>query len=325
MMKFSLRSLILAFALTAGATASAGAADASSYPNKPVTIIVTMAPGGTTDIVGRLLAQRLGESFGQAFVVDNRAGAGGNIGSQAVARAPRDGYTLMVQLSSTQVINPSLYAKPGFDPIKDFEPITTIVNVPYVLVVPPSSPVRSVKDLLSAARAKPMQYGSAGNGTPNHLLAEMLGAMENVKLEHVPYKGAAFATNATAAGEVPFSFGAVPTVLGQVKGNMVRPIGISSTARSPALPDVPPIAETVPGFYGDAWVGLFAPAGTPKDIIEKIHAEVLKVVRTTDLKDKLAAQGATVSTLTPAQFTSLIKDDLVKWAKIVKSSGATVN
>ncbi|MDB5821623.1 MAG: extra-cytoplasmic solute receptor [Herminiimonas sp.] len=324
-MKLFLKSCILAFTLTAGAMASAHAADTTGYPKRPVTIIVTMAPGGSTDIVGRLLAQRLAESFGQPFIVENRPGAGGNIGSQVVARAPHDGYTLMVQLSSTQVINPSLYAKPGFDPIKDFEPITTIVKVPYVLVVPPSSPLHSVKDLLNAAKAKPMQYGSAGNGTPNHLLAEMLATMEGIKLEHVPYKGAAFATTATASGEVPFSFGAVPTVMGQVKGNMVRPIGISSTERSPALPDVPPIADTVPGFSGDAWVGLFAPAGTPKDIIEKIHAEVLKVLRTTDLKEKLTAQGATVSTLTPAQFGALIKDDLVQWAKIVKSSGATVN
>jgi tripartite-type tricarboxylate transporter receptor subunit TctC len=313
--------------MLAVASSARGAEPASAYPSKPVTLIVTMAPGGTTDIVGRQLAQKLQENLGNGFVVDNKPGAGGNIGSQLVAKTAPDGYTLMVQLSSTQVINPSLYKNTGFDPVKDFAPITPIVNVPYVLVVHPNSPIRTMKDLIGAAKSspKPMQYSSAGNGTPNHLLVEMLGSMTGVKFEHIPYKGAAIATNAVAAGEVPFTIAAVPTALGQIKGGLVRPLGISSVAPLNAVPDVPPIANTVPGFSGDAWVGLFAPAGTPQPIVDKLNAEVRKIASHPEFKDKLAGQGATTFTTTPAEFATIIKADLAKWSVIVKTSGAAVD
>lgn len=323
----SFRVLVVALSVVvcAGIGISPATAFANGYPNRPVTLIVTMAAGGTTDIVARHLAQKLSESLGQTFIVDNKPGAGGNIGSQYVAKAPKDGYTLMVQLSSTQVINPSLYNQVGFDPIKDFDPIATLVKVPYALIVSASSPIKSLSDLITAAKEKPLQYGSAGNGTPNHLIAEMLASMANVKFEHIPYKGAAFATNAVAANEVTFAVGALPSVMGLIKGKMVRPIAITSEQRSSALPDVPPIAETIPGFNGDAWVGLFAPAGTPKEIIQKLQSEIAKIAATPDFRSKLEAQGATIYVTASEQFSSLIKEDLAKWAKIVKTSGAQVN
>lgn len=315
-----------AAALLSAALAPAVHAQAS-YPSRPVTMVVTMAPGGTTDIVGRQVAQKLSEGLGGSFVVENRPGAGGNVGSVAVAKAAPDGHTLMVQLSSTQVINPALYKSTGFDPVKDFTPISPLVKVPYALIVNAKSDIKSVRDLIAQARSagKPIQYGSAGNGTPNHLLGELLATMAGVKFEHIPYKGAAAATQAVAAGEVPFAFGALPTVMGQVKGGLVRAIGVSSTEPVAVLPDVPPIAQTVPKFSGDAWVGLFAPAGTPAAIVDRLNAEVRRMMATADFRDRLLTSGATPYTLPPAEFLSLIRAELPMWADIVKRSGATVD
>lgn len=300
----------------------------SNYPSRPVTVVVTMAPGGTTDIVGRLVAQKLQERMGGSFVVENKAGAGGNIGSVAVSKSAPDGHTLMVQLSSTQVINPALYKSTGFDPIKDFVPISPLVKVPYALIVNPKSDVQSVAALLAKAKAagdKPMQYASAGSGTPNHLLGELLGTMAGVPFTHIPYKGAAPATQAVAAGEVPFAFVALPTTMGQIKSGLVRAIGVSSTEPLSVLPDVPPIARTVPRFSGDAWVGLFAPAGTPAAIVDRLNNEVRQVMASADVKERLGASGATPFTLSSADFLQLIRTELPLWADVVKRSGATVD
>ncbi|MEN9629951.1 MAG: hypothetical protein RJA10_3179 [Pseudomonadota bacterium] len=300
----------------------------ATYPARPVTVVVTMAPGGTTDIVGRLIAQKLQERLGGSFVVDNKAGAGGNIGSVAVAKAAADGHTLMVQLSSTQVINPALYKSTGFDPIKDFAPISPLVKVPYALIVHPKSDVQSVAALLAKAKAagdKPMQFGSAGSGTPNHLLGELLATKAGLALAHIPYKGAAAATQAVAAGEVPFAFVALPTTMGQIKSGLVKALGVSSTEPLAVLPDVPPIARTVPGFSGDAWVGLLAPAGTPVAIVERLNGEVKQILAQPEVRERLAASGATPYALTSSEFLQLIRSELPLWAEVVKRSGATVD
>ena len=296
-----------------------------NYPTRPVMVIVTMAPGGTTDIVGRLVAQKLQESLGGSFVVENRAGAGGNIGATTAARAAPDGHTLMVQLSSTQVINPALYKATGFDPIRDFAPISTLVKVPYALTVPPRSDVRTVRDLLARAQGGRLQYGSAGNGTPNHLLGELLASTAGVRFEHIPYKGAAAATQATAAGEVAFSFGALPTVMGQIKGGQVRAVAVTSTETLAVLPDVPTLSQTVTGFSGDAWVGLFAPAGTPPAIVERLNAEVRTMMRSPEFRDRLLSMGATPFTQSPAEFLALIRAELPLWAEVVRRSGASID
>ncbi len=299
-----------------------------NYPARPVTVVVTMAPGGTTDIVGRLVAQKLQERMGGSFVVENRPGAGGNIGAAAVAKSAPDGYTLMVQLSSTQVINPALYKSTGFDPIKDFAPISPLVKVPYALIVNPKSDVQSVAALIAKAKAsgsKPMQYASAGNGTPNHLLSELMATMAGVSFAHIPYKGAAPATQAVAAGEVPFAFVALPTTIGQIKSGLVRAIGVSSSEPLAALPDVPPIARTVQRFSGDAWVGLFAPAGTPSAIVDRLNAEVRQILASAEVRERLGASGATPFVLSSGEFLQLIQTELPIWADVVRRSGATVD
>lgn len=324
MVLMSRRTAGAALAAWVGTLAFGSTLPAWAYPTRPVTVIVTMAPGGTTDIVGRLVAQKLQESLGGSFVVENRAGAGGNIGAAAVAKAAPDGHTLMVQLSSTQVINPALYKATGFDPIRDFVPITPLVKVPYALIVNPRSELRTLKDLLSKARDGRMQYASAGNGTPNHLLVEMLASITGTRFEHIPYKGAAAATQAVAANEVPFAVSALPTVMGQVKGGQVRALAVSSTEVLAVMPEVPPIAQTVSGFSGDAWVGLFAPAATPASIINRLNEEVKRLMQSTEFRERLLAMGAQPYTLTPAEFLNLIRSELPMWAEVVKRSGASI-
>ena len=260
---FLANALFLVLGLTLAAFAFAQA-----YPTKPVTMLVPQAPGGTNDIVAHLVAAELATRLGQSFVVDNRPGAGGNIGTQAAARANPDGYTLLMTISSSQAINPSLYKKVPFDPIKDFEPIAPIASVPNVLVVNPSFPAKNVAELIALAKAKPgeYRYASAGNGTLNHLLGEMLNSMAGIKLEHVPYKGVAPALNDVLGNQVPIAFASLPSVLGHLKAGKLRALGISSAKRNPALPEVPTIAETVPGYSGDLWVALFAvPRHAPRD------------------------------------------------------------
>ena len=296
-----------------------------NYPARPVMVVVTMAPGGTTDIVGRLVAQKLQVALGASFVVENRAGAGGNIGAATVAKAAPDGHTLMVQLSSTQVINPALYKSTGFDPIRDFAPITPLVKVPYALIVHPRSELRSARDLLGKSRDGRTQYASAGNGTPNHLLGELMASMAGVRLEHIPYKGAAAATQAVAANEVAFAFGALPTVMGQIKGGQVRALAVTSTESLPILPDVPPLSQTLAGFSGDAWVGLFAPAGTPAAIVERLNGEVRRMMQQPEFRERLQTMGAAPFSLSPSEFSALIKAELPVWADVVKRSGATVD
>jgi tripartite-type tricarboxylate transporter receptor subunit TctC len=304
-----------------------------TYPTRPIVMIVPQAPGGTNDIVGRIVGQKLGETLGgAAVVVENRPGAGGNIGTQVAAKAGKDGYTLLMTISSAQAINPALYQNPGFDPVKDFTPVSLIGAVPNVLLVHPSFPANSIGELLALAKAKPRfyPYASAGNGTLNHLLGEMLCAMGGVELQHVPYKGVAPAMNDVLGGQLPMVFASLPSAIGNIKAGKLRPLAVSGAARSPVLPDVPTIAETLPGYNGTLWIGLFAPAGVPRDVLEKLEAAMAKTLSSKELRDKLEQQGVEMAAapdkpVTPAQFARILEDDIAKWARIVKASGASLN
>ncbi|WP_062794342.1 tripartite tricarboxylate transporter substrate binding protein [Cupriavidus metallidurans] len=318
---------IRAIAGIAMALSVVGHAQADTYPSKPIQMIVPQAPGGTNDIVARLVAADLSQRLGQQVVVENRPGAGGNIGTQTAARSAPDGYTLLMTISSTQAINPSLYRSIPFDPIKDFEPIAPVATVPNVLVVNPAFLAKSMSELIAMAKAKPDYYrfASAGNGTLNHLLGEMLNSMAAIKLEHVPYKGVAPALNDVLGNQVPMAFASLPSVLAHIKAGKVRALGVSSAKRSPFAPDIPAISETVPGYSGDLWVGLFAVRGTPKDVTQKLAATMQTALGDKTLRDKLAAQGAEVLTGTPQQFSTMLRGDIDKWAKIVKQSGAQID
>ena len=300
---------------------------AQSYPTKPVTIIVPQAPGGTNDAVGRILAQKLTEQIGQTFLIDNRAGAGGNIGTELAARAPKDGYTLLLTISSTQAINPVLYRKVGFDPVKDFDPVAPVGVVPNVLVVHPSFPAKSLNEFMAAVKShKPeYQYASAGNGSLNHLLGAMLTSSAGLPLQHVPYKGVAPALTDLLGGQVPIAFASMPSCIEHVRSGKLRALGVSSPKRSPALPDVPAIAEAVPGFSGELWVGLFAVAGTPAPVVKRLADAVASAMASPDVLGKFKTLGVEPLSGGPAQLASMLKDDLARWAPIVKASGAAVD
>ena len=306
----------------------AGPAAAQPYPSRPVTLVVPQAAGGTNDIVGRLVGQKLGEVMNASVVVDNRPGAGGNIGTQLVAKGPKDGYMLLMTISSSQAINPALYKNPGFDPVKDFRPVGLVGAVPNVLLVHPSFPAKDFNEFLKLTRQKGAnyQYASAGNGTLNHLLGEMLNSMAGISLQHVPYKGVAPALNDVLGGQLPIVFASLPSALSHIKGGKLRALAVSGEKRSPVLPDVPAIAEAVPGYNGTLWIGLFAPAGVPADVLATLQDATRKALAAKDLRDKLDQQGVEIAAATtPEQFSKLLQDDLAKWARIVKASGAAVD
>lgn len=306
-------------------TATAFAQD--KYPSKPVTMIVPQAPGGANDTVARILAHRLSENLGTQFVVDNRPGAGGNIGTAAAAKAGKDGHTLLVTVNSAHVINPALYKNPGFDPVKDFEPVTPFATVAYAWVAHPDFKANSMKDLIDMAKAKPgsITYASAGNGTLNHLLGEMLKTQAGIDLLHVPYKGASASATDVVAGRVPVSIQSMPSVVSFIQAGKLKVLAVANEKRVGALPDVPAAAETVKGYGATPWYGVLAPAGTPASIVAKVHAEIVKALGNKDLQDKMKAQGAEVTHSTPQQFAALIKEELPKWAQLVKASGAQVD
>jgi len=301
----------------------------SDYPSRPISLVVPQSPGGTNDIVARLVGQKLGEVLNNAsIVVDNRPGAGGNIGTQLVARSPKTGYVLLMTISSSQAINPALYKNPGFDPVKDFAPIGLVGAVPNVLLVNPTFPAKNMAEFLALARHKDAayQFASAGNGTLNHLLGEMLNSTAGIHLQHVPYKGVAPAINDVIGGQLPILFASVPSALPFIKSGKLHALGVSGDKRSPALPNVPAIAESVPGYNGTLWIGLFAPAGTPADVLDTLQKAFPKALAAPDLRQKLEAQGVEIATsTTPGALAALLQSDLAKWALIVKSSGAAVD
>ncbi len=304
-----------------------GSAHAETYPTRSVTLIVPQAAGGGNDAIARIVAQKLSENLQQQFIVNNKVGAGGNIGAQAAAQAPKDGYTLFLALSSVMLVNPMLYKQPGFDPIKDFVPITPVATAPYLLVAHPSFSAKTVKELIALDKSKPgrLSYGSAGNGTFNHLIGEMFNAQAKTAIAHIPYKGAAAALNDVLSGELPLAFVSMPSSISFVKGGQLIVLGAATKKRIASLPQVPTIGETVPGFGADPWYGLFAPAGTPKPIVAQLYAAIITALNSADVKSKLALQGAEPFVSDPEQFAAMLKSEMAKWAKIVKESGATID
>jgi len=312
-------------AALASAASRAHAQDA--WPTKPVTIVVPQAAGGANDTVARAFGQRLSVALGQPVVIENRTGAGGNVGTALVARAPKDGHTLMLTAQSAQTINPWLYKNTGFDPVKDFEPVMSVATAPYLLVANPQFPVSNLKDLVAYAKTRPgrIDYASAGNGTLNHLLGVMLNQRAGLHLVHIPYRGAAAAATDVVGGTVPITFGSFPGVFPFVKAGQLKVIGVATEKRTKLAPEMPTLAETLPGFHANSWYGLFAPAGTPKAVVDRIAAEGNKVLADPALVERLAGQGAEPAPSTPAQLATLLRDDLKLWQGIVKASGATID
>jgi tripartite-type tricarboxylate transporter receptor subunit TctC len=302
-------------------------AGAQTYPVKPIRIVVPFPPGGTSDILARTLGQKLTEDWGQQVVVDNRAGAGANIGAENVARSPADGYSLLI-LSTAHTINPSLYSKLAYDPVKDFVPVTMLVATSQVLVVHNSVPVKTVKEFIAFAKKHPgeLLYSSAGNGSQPHLSAELFKTMTGINYGHVPYKGAPQAITDLLAGHVALTFATAPSAVPFVKGGQLRALGVSTVKRIAALPEVPTIAEAgVPGYEAVGWNGLVAPTGTPAAIIDKLNGAFGKILRMPAVASYLSGQGADPDPGTGAEFAAYIKSEIVKWAKVVKDSGARVD
>lgn len=321
------RTLTLAAASALGLLALTPlAAQAQAFPTKAITIIVPFSAGGTTDILARVLGQFISKDLGQPVIIDNRAGAGGNIGTQLVARAAPDGYTILMGTVGTHAINQSLYPKLAFDPIKDFAPLTRVALVPNLLVANPAQPFKTVKELMAYAKANPgkVTFGSSGSGTSIHLSGELFKQMAGVDLQHVAYKGSAPAVNDLLGNHIAIMFDNMPSAISHVKAGKLRPLAVTTAQRSPALPDVPTIAEAgVPGYEATSWFGLLAPAKTPAPVVAKLNAAILKALADPDVKNKLLEQGAEPAGETPAQFAAFIASETVKWGKIVKQSGAT--
>jgi tripartite-type tricarboxylate transporter receptor subunit TctC len=297
---------------------------AQTYPVKPVRVVVPQAPGAQSEIFARLLGQKIGESLGQPLVNDPRPGAGGAIGAEVAARAAADGYTLLFGTNSTHGSNPALYAKLPYDAVRDFAPVALTVGMPYVLSVHPSLPVASLKQLIALAKSKPGQlnYASAGNGSTHHLSGELLKSMARIDIVHVPYKGGPPATAATAGGEVSMLFNTVGSVHPNVKSGRLRALGVTTTKRSDALPDVPTMAEAgLPGFQMSSWFGFLAPAGTPRPIINRLNAETIKALGTPEVKSATATMGANAMPGTPEQFADHIKSEIGRIGEIVKTAG----
>jgi len=296
----------------------------SDYPNKPLRLIVPFPPGGSTDIIGRIVAQRLSEKLGQQIVVDNRGGAGGTIGTDAAAKASPDGYTLAVGTTSTHAVAPGAYSKLGYDPIKDFAPVSLVAVTPYLLVVNAQVPAKSLKEFVTLAKSQPgkLNYASAGAGSTTHLAMEMLKDVAAINVVHIPYKGNGPAEIAVLANEVQAIFGSMPALLQQVKANKLRPLAVGTARRSPAVPDVPTVAELgYPGFEAALWLGIVAPAGTPARAVERLARELNGIVATPDFREAMDKNGAEPTSNTPEQFATLIRQEADRYGKVVRALG----
>lgn len=316
----------LAAALCAlGLGLAVGQAFAQAYPSKPVKLVVPYPPGGPTDIVARVIAQRLQTQTGQAFVVENLPGAGGNTGAAAVARAAPDGYTLLVA-TTAHAINPSLFKNLSYQFGKDFAPITQLTAGPLVIVVNPALPVKTVGELINLAKAKPgeLNFASSGNGQSTHLAGELFNATAGTKIRHVPYKGSAPALTDTMGGQTQLMFDTMLSAMPHVKGGKLRAIAVTSAQRSPAAPDLPTVAESLPGFDAIAWNGLLAPANTPREIVAKLSAELRTAMEQPEVRERFEAQGFAGAWAPPEAFAGFIHAEIDKWAKVVQVSGATI-
>ena len=319
---------IVAIALAAACAAAAEPAVAQGYPAKPVKLVVPFPPGGSLDFAGRLIAQKLTEAWGQSVVVENKPGAGGNIGADLVAKAPPDGYTILLGALSTHAVNPSLYASMPYDAVKDFAPITLVAITPNVLVVNADSPVRNVKEFIAYTKANPgkLSFGSGSNGSAGHLAGELYKVETGTDSVHIPYKGGAPATQALLAGDTQFMFDNLANAMAQVKGGKLRALAVTTAQRSSLAPDLPTMAEAgLPRFDISTWYGLFAPAGTPPSIVAKWNADVTKILNAPDVRARFVADGAEPAPDTPEQFSRFIAAELAKYARIVKASGAKVD
>ena len=317
-------------ALTAGFVLGLASerASAQEYPARPVRMIVPFTPGGGVDLIGRTVAQRLADTWKQPVVVDNRGGGGGNIGTDMVAKAPADGYTLLMGYVGNLAINPFLYTKLPYDPVRDFAPVTLTATAPNVLVVHPSVSASSAKELVALARSRPgaLSYASAGNGTVGHMVAELFKTATATQIVHIPYKGNGAAITDVLAGQVQLMFGAPGAVLPHVKVNRLKPIAVASATRPPALASIPTFAEAgYPEIEAAAWYGVLTTAGTPPAVIDKLNREIVRIMHSPEVKELLSVHGYDVSTGSPQDFARLIRADLAKWEKVVKASGAKVD
>ena len=311
--------------IAAGVLACAGAVHAQSYPSKSIRYVVPYATGGSTDIVARVLALKLSEAMGQQVVVDNRPGAGGAIGADIVAKSPPDGYTMVTAVTSIMAINQFLYRKLPYDPEKDFAPVTQVGSLPLILVIHPSLPAKNVREFIAIAKAKPGQlnYGSSGVGTATHMTTELFKAMAGVDLVHIPYKGSGQVMGDVIGGQLALIFDQIVSSLPHVQGGKLRMLAITSAKRFPSLPDLPTIAESgVPGYESISWAGVAVPAGTPKEIVARLHAEIVKVLALPDIRERFLRDGIETIGSTPEQFSEHIRRERIKWAKVVKDSGA---
>jgi tripartite-type tricarboxylate transporter receptor subunit TctC len=330
-MELNRRALLVArgaIVVALGALLFGDTALAQDYPSRPVKIVVPFPSGGSNDIIARILAQKLGERTGQPFLIENRGGAGGNIGSDAVATSEADGYTLLLTAPPPLTINAALYKSLPYDPAKAFAPISLVASVPIVLAVHPSVEANNVMELIALAKAKPgtLNFGSSGNGSTNHLAGELLKSMTGINIVHLPYRGAAPAMNDLIAGHIPMMFDNIPAVLPQVQGKAIKAIAVAGAKRAAALPDVPTVAESgVPGFEASAWFGLVAPAKTPTTVLAKLESEVDAILKMPDVQKRFTELGAEPGSISGAAFGRFLAEETAKWTKIVQSSGATVN
>jgi tripartite-type tricarboxylate transporter receptor subunit TctC len=314
---------IFALALL-GTTAAAHAGTQDNYPSKALRLVVPFTPGGSTDILARLVAKQISDTFGQQCIIDNRPGAGGTIGMEIAARAAPDGYTLVMGHIGTLAVNPSLYPKLSYDPLKDFQPITLVALIPNMMSVNPKVPAKTVKEIIAIAQAKPgsLNYGSGGNGSAAHLATEYFKLMTRIDITHIPYKGTAPAITDLIAGNISLVITGVPPQLGHVKSGRLRPIAVATAKRLPMFPEVPTISETVKGYEATQWYGILAPAAVPKAYIAKLNGAIVKALQGADAKERLATEAAEPVGNSPDEFGRFIRAEIARWAPVVKQSGA---
>jgi tripartite-type tricarboxylate transporter receptor subunit TctC len=314
--------ITLALALLSGLSAWPWLAWGQSYPSKPITLIIPFPPGGPTDVTGRVLAEKLSLALKQQVVVDNRAGASGNVGAVAAARAAPDGYTLFFATGGTHGINPSLYRNAGFDPIRDFAPVAWITVSPNIIVVHPSFPATTVKELIDLAKANPDKYSSAapGQGSTPHMAGELFKRAAGISIVHVPYKGSGPALNDVMGGHIPIMFDGIPSAMPHIRAGRLRALGVTSLQRVPTAPDIPTVAETLPGFEANGWFALFAPAGTPTEIVNKLNAEVNRILEQPDVKQRYAGLGAITVGGPPEKLRDQVKAEVERWGELIRAT-----